>query len=80
MDIKLYFNNFKNNYIKNIVYPHNYAILATGLIRKNLNIEQTEKLNDYSKNYWLHSLSKKRKFVWIEYFIKNNLYKKLIYS
>jgi len=77
MNIKSYFNNFKNNYIENVIYPYNYSLLSTSLIRNNLNTIQIEKLNDYSKNYWLNSLSKKRKNYWIKYFIKNNLYKKI---
>jgi len=77
MNIKLYFNKFKNNYIENIVYPYNYALLSTGLIRNNLNMIQTQKLNDYSKNYWLYSISKERKKYWIEYFVRNKLYQKI---
>lgn len=77
MNIKLYFNILKKNYIENIVYPHNYSLLSTGIIRGGLCDEKIEKLNTYSKNYWLYSLSKKRKSLWIEYFVKNNLYKKI---
>ena len=77
MNLKLYITNFKNNYIRNIVYPYNYALLSTNLIRNNLNIEQIEKLNDYSINYWIYSLSKYRKKRWINYFIDKKLDKKL---
>ena len=73
MIIKYYFNYFKKNYIENIVYPHNYSILSTSLIRNNLNEEQVENLNNYTINYWNNMMSYKRKKYWIKHFIEKKL-------
>jgi hypothetical protein len=78
MIIKYYFNCFKKNYIENIVYPHNYSILSTSLIRNNLNEEQVENLNNYTINYWNNMMSYKRKKYWIKHFIEKNLEKKIL--
>ena len=77
MNIRTYFNNFINNYVESVVYPYNYSILSTGLIRNDLSKEQVDKLNNYSINYWNTSISKRRKNEWIKYFIQNKLYKKI---
>ena len=77
MNLKIFINNFKNNYINSVIYPYNYAILSTNLIRYNLDRNQIEKLNNYSVNYWKYSLSKYRKKKWIKYFVDNKLNKKI---
>lgn len=77
MNLKLYLNNFINNYIENVVYPYNYSILSTGLIRNNLSIDEVNKLNNYSINYWNMYISKRRKNEWIKYFKLKKLYKKI---
>jgi len=77
MIIKYYFNCFKKKYIKSIVYPYNYSILSTSLVRKNLNEEQLEHLNNYTINYWHNMMPYKRKKYWIKHFIEKNLEKKI---
>lgn len=77
MNLKIFINNFKNNYIASVVYPYNYAILSTNLLRYNLDRKQIEKVNNYSINYWKYSLSKYRKKKWIEYFVDKKLNKKI---
>jgi len=77
MNIKLYFNNFKKNYIENIVFPYNYSLLSTAITRGDLSNEEKTKIDNYSKNYWKYSISKKRKEKWLEYFNSKKLYKKI---
>tara|TARA_B100001094_G_C18151827_1_gene784080 strand:+ start:876 stop:1115 length:240 start_codon:yes stop_codon:yes gene_type:complete len=74
---KIYFNNLKKNYIENIVYPYNYSLLSTAIIRNNLKNKEIEKLHNYSIDYWNNYISKKRKNQWINYFIDKKLFTKI---